>query len=222
MSDNRGSIPPMPGPCGSPTALGDQLETQAKQAGCFTIVGVVVLVAVLGFVLNWLAGTLSYGHLRSFKPHMQEYVKIANLQGPGQGNYITGKVIPIDPDKRRVNRKVYKLLPRELRARRPEEVGTIMWVTLKDGVYDVTLIDKARALVVWKKAYETSVRVSDSYSYKWRYKTSSQWHYETQSPSYANVSEFFFLSFCRDFENRWYYEGQWRSIPNRGYSKKVL
>ena len=121
----------------------------------------VVLVAALCFGAYWLVvfGLHSMA-VAPFKPHLAEY--LAPTNGPVAQGPLKGKVIVLDRVKGDVDWDVFFDLPADLRAGKPEEVGTVVvidWSKEKIDEYKngapaymqagkVTVIDHARRAVV--------------------------------------------------------------------------
>lgn len=63
--------------------------------------------------------------LSAFAPHIEEYLVLASLPESGGPPQVRGKLVPINVERREVDRWTYPLLPDTLRALRPEDVGTV-------------------------------------------------------------------------------------------------
>ncbi len=149
-----------------------------------SILGVAILLGV-AYGLNQLAGNPACASLSFFcpaipgaaelAPHVPEYVTIAGLKPAPDGTAVlrSGKVVALDVAGSRHDDRLQRALPAGLRAGRPEEVGTIVWVKWWEenvGYYEdymkrgeayqghctVTVIDKASALILDKRIFDAA------------------------------------------------------------------
>src|SRR5262245_48161547 len=90
------------------------------------VVAVIALVVGGGFGIWYLDHTMK---LSPFQSHLQEYLAQPKPgeAGQTQAGYIKGKVITVEPNKRELD-WLYFDLPADLRAKKPEEVGTVVWL----------------------------------------------------------------------------------------------
>jgi hypothetical protein len=104
---------------------------------------------ILKNILDWLRGCLiflfatgifvSYGPIRnaidlgSLRDHVREYSTVSGLKNPARTSphqteaYLKGKIITVNKKEKRLD-DIYFDLPEELRATKPEDVGTIVWL----------------------------------------------------------------------------------------------
>jgi hypothetical protein len=128
----------------------------ALSCGCFGIIAVVYWAKVKS-------------EIAPFEAHIAEYTRTPDpLEGDADAGYIKGKVIPIDRGKDEIDAQFWTHLPTTLKPEKPEEVGTIVWLEWdkeEAGEYegggtayiqtcDVTVIDKARNIIVGQAHFE--------------------------------------------------------------------
>jgi len=104
-----------------------------------------------------------------FQEHIAEYLR-ADLPKQVDKPYLSGRIIPVDVGDKRID-GIYAALPVELRADRPEDVATIVWLQwgkIKVGEYQqnkvealvltckVTVIDKQSGLIVGENEFRGS------------------------------------------------------------------
>src|SRR3989338_5876415 len=65
----------------------------------------------------------------AFDTALERYLDLKGLQGSSAEPYLHGKLLLIDTERRAVDQWVYPKLPKALRSRSPEEVGTVGLVT---------------------------------------------------------------------------------------------
>ncbi len=119
-----------------------------------------------------------------FDPYLDEYVSDTGLTDGSDlaGPYRVGKLVAIDPRGRGLDGRLQDALPADLRAAGPDEVGTIVWVTwgyhqvgtYKDavserergkafqGYCEITVIDRAAALIVERRTFDAPTPPSTS------------------------------------------------------------
>jgi hypothetical protein len=131
--------------------------------------GCVVIVIVVALIGGGVYGIRSYNRNLATKPfaeHLSEYTHFPRLNESSSSTTITGKAITIDKTTNEIDDTFYDL-PSELKASKPEEVGTVVWISCSEsvsGTYqsgakgyvwncDVTVIDKATASTVGKKSF---------------------------------------------------------------------
>ena len=86
----------------------------------------VVAAALTGLGAYWgVLGVIRSNSLAPFKPHLAEYLAPA---GPVAAGPLRGKMIVVDKATGEVDWDVFFALPNQLRAARPEEVGTVVWL----------------------------------------------------------------------------------------------
>ncbi len=109
---------------------------------------------------------LTWRHLRSaklkvFRPHLSEFTRTPQPKVEGTP-YRTGRILAVDVGRCEVDEDVHFELPEDLRARTPEEVGTVAWVkwgTRAVGKYTdgatassytctLTVIDRAKWTII--------------------------------------------------------------------------
>jgi hypothetical protein len=128
------------------------------------------VVAAIALVVGGFFGVRSIVRARAvapFKPHVAAYLTQPAGAPPADGKAaIKGKVITVDRKGQEVD-YLYFDLPEEMRAGKPEEVGTVVWLDwdkTQVGQYDdgtpgyvqtcqVTVIDKGANAVVGKNAF---------------------------------------------------------------------
>jgi len=124
----------------------------------------------IALLVGFAVGYYQYreSRLAPFKPYLSEYLSFTSAQ---QGEpYVRGKVITVDTRRKAVDH-LYFDLPQELRATRPDEVGTVVWVECTsvttvvrrtggstnntvDYRCEVTVIDKAASAIVGQQTFE--------------------------------------------------------------------
>lgn len=169
------------------------------------------------WLINGIEDRIDYIRLRAFKPHIESYVNIPNLKHAPQQRYIRGRIIPVDPDRKRIHLAALRLLPNDLRAQSPDEVGTIMWVRSDYRDYTIALIDRSTSTVVWQKEYVISSRTKRRDGYHYHYQGSSEVHYQPADYSISSDPAVFIQEFLVDLEGRWYRNGRFQSLPKRGW-----
>jgi hypothetical protein len=124
---------------------------------------IVVMLALAGFGGYWaVAAMIRSSAAAPFKAHLAEY--LAPTVGPGQAAPVGGKMVVVDKNTQDIDSDVFFGLPDALRASRPEEVGTVVWLEYGRergmGVYGndhlpsfiqtckVTVIDQASRSVI--------------------------------------------------------------------------
>ena len=132
-------------------------------------VGFVVIVIVIALIGGGVYGIRSCSRNMQTKPfaeHLTEYTHFPKLNESGSSTTISGKAITIDKTTNEID-ETYFDLPAELKASKPEEVGTVVWISCSEsvaGTYqsgakgylwncDVTVIDLATASTVGKKSF---------------------------------------------------------------------
>jgi hypothetical protein len=115
-------------------------------------------------------------YLGPFKEHVTEYSTVLDVKNPVKHSsekkeaYIKGKIITVNNEEGEID-DIYFSLPEELRATKPENVGTIVWLewgednigSYTDGedatviTCDVTIIDKSTATVVAERNFRGSI-----------------------------------------------------------------
>jgi hypothetical protein len=131
--------------------------------------GCVVLVVVIALIAGGIYGVRSCrqsSQTKPFQSHLSEYTFFPNLKESGSSGSINGKVITIDKIKNEIDDTFFDL-PTELKASKPEEVGTVVWVSCSEhiaGTYvsgskawvqscEVTVIDKSTGSVIGKQTF---------------------------------------------------------------------
>ena len=126
---------------------------------------IVVVLALAGFGGYWgVAAAIRSSQAAPFKPHVAEYLAVPD--GPAAPAPLRGKMVVVDKKTQDIDWDVFFGLPDALRASRPEEVGTIVWLEYGreqgQGVYidgkdrrpsfcqtcEVTVIDRAGRAVI--------------------------------------------------------------------------
>src|SRR2546427_6252885 len=99
-------------------------------------VGCVVIVIVIALVAGGAYGIRSCSRNMATKPfaaHMSEYTHFPSLKETGSSTTISGKAITIDKTTNEID-ETYFDLPSELKASKPEEVGTVVWISCSESV----------------------------------------------------------------------------------------
>ena len=149
-----------------------------------SILGIAILLGV-AYGINQLAGNPACASLSllcppipgaaELAPHVPDYLNIAGLKPAPDGTAVlrSGKLVAVDVDGSRLDDQLQRALPADLRAERPEEVGTIVWVKWWEenvGYYEdylkrgeayqghctVTVIDKASALILDTRIFDAA------------------------------------------------------------------
>ncbi len=99
---------------------------------------IAVVLALTGFGGFWgVAAMVRSSKAAPFKPHMAEY--LAPPAGGEKPAPAAGKMVVVDKNTQDIDADVFFGLPNDLRASRPEEVGTVVWLEygriLGKGVY---------------------------------------------------------------------------------------
>jgi len=129
-----------------------------------------VLLIAIGIV-----GRFTPRPLAPFEAGLNEYT--ATFATDLSVGYVRGKIVTVEIDSRRVD-SLFLHLPEELRAVRPEEVETIVWLkwhqqeiaTYTDGsrafkhICDVTVIDRSRGVIVAQKTIWGESPIVSKYS----------------------------------------------------------
>ncbi len=141
-----------------------------KGCGCGVMVLLVVAVVYLGIHLIDTPGRAELG------PFVDEYISDTGLMDVSDLNdlYRVGKLVAVDPNNHRLDSRLQKALPADLRAARDDEVGTIVWVTWGEkvvgtykeagkyaptqgvalqGYCEITVIDRAAAVIVERRTF---------------------------------------------------------------------
>jgi hypothetical protein len=128
------------------------------------------VIFVIGAIVSSVRDAVLLG---PFNNYVSEYSSISGFKNPVKGDrsstkpYIKGKVITINKQENRID-SIYYDLPEDLRATKPDEVGTIAWLewgedkigTYTDGddaiviTCQVTVIDKSIPRIVSKTNFE--------------------------------------------------------------------
>jgi hypothetical protein len=119
--------------------------------------------------------------LDAFRGHLDQYVSIPDLKdGPG-GTSISKKILPIDKTYKTIELGVYNSLPVEMRATKPQEVGTVVWVVWGQDRYatwvntstgaaagtqyvrtcEVTVIDLSARRIIGRRSFRGAPRATD-------------------------------------------------------------
>jgi len=139
-------------------------ERGASTFGCLSVLICVVFI-VFAVIMSFRDDPFE-----PLKPHLSQYTNIPKLKDSRQLPYIVGRAITIDKRKGKIDRKMYSLLPEGLRAKSPDEVETVFWVTRGEyvaGTYKtgskgyvktlhITIIDKANVLIVGGRTFSGS------------------------------------------------------------------
>ena len=132
----------------------------------------ILLVSIVAFFV--IGGLLMKAAFAPFDSHIKEYTSSSFVQEGGGQAYVIGKVLPVDKTGNMVDRSVFFALPGGLKASRPQDVGTIVWLewgTTQVGTYtgggnayvrtcEVTVIDKSRQAIVGTADFTGSDPVS--------------------------------------------------------------
>lgn len=121
-----------------------QMDLRVK----LVLAAVVVLLVLIGLGIFGLWYWYRTSQAAPFQPFVAQY--LAAPAGAAQGRPAQGKMVVVDTAKRDVDWDIFFALPDEVRAARPQEVGTIVWTNWgKDqtGAYD----DGTPAYVLWCK-----------------------------------------------------------------------
>lgn len=140
----------------------------------FGIGPLIILLAAVGFGIvffGFLYAKALFEHikLRPFQPYIGEYTNLPKLKEINTTPYVKGKIITVNTSKNTLDDPVYFKLPKDLRAAKPEEVETIVWLErdrLQTGSYgvlpaftqvcQVTIIDKSQQVILARKLIEGS------------------------------------------------------------------
>lgn len=84
------------------------------------------ILVVVGLVKSFLEFEAERKQYDVFKPHIESYLQLAAEGEPGEGEpYVSGKIITVAADSKVVDTWALSRLPEDLRARTPDEVGTV-------------------------------------------------------------------------------------------------
>jgi hypothetical protein len=89
------------------------------------VVGVIFVVVMIFFSIFFSIRNAIY--LGPFKAHVNEYSIVSGLKPKRTQAYLKGKVITVNKKVNRID-DIYFDLPEKLRATKPEDVGTIVWL----------------------------------------------------------------------------------------------
>jgi hypothetical protein len=145
------------------------LSSGCKKPGCRILISIFIILLIIGISLGIKYNCNVSNIQKLFEAHLQEYTVITGLNPDFQSenSYIRGKVITVDIGKNKID-QIYFNLPKDMVAKNPEEVGTIVWLKWEDvrvGTYspsgdaayeitcEVTIIDKTEAIIVDKKSF---------------------------------------------------------------------
>jgi hypothetical protein len=153
----------------------------ANNSGNFGCIALVIVIALIAGGVYGVRSCRQSSRTKPFLSHMSEYTFFPNLKESSSATGITGKAITIDKIKNEIDDTFFDL-PTELQASKPEEVGTVVWVSCNEhiaGTYtsgskawvqscDVTVIDKSTASVVGKRIFSSGgPPQTKSYSGDW-------------------------------------------------------
>lgn len=145
---------------------------------------ILLLIIILPVVLLLIADALNNKSIESsFEKHMEVYINIPNLKESLQNPYIVGKVIVVDKSSNKLDTEIFNhLLFGAEKAKRPTDVGTIIWVSCKHersgnyaGKYgetdikgyknncEIKIIDKSKSIIINKMQFEGNPPSSISY-----------------------------------------------------------
>lgn len=150
-------------------------DTIPIPCGCLIILFKVGIITIFWFFQTVSLAVRDLFQLQPFKDRVSEYATVPGLKNRTKSNryptkpYIKGKIILIDKSHNKIS-NIYYELPEELRATKPEEVGTIVWLKCgrdKVGSYtdgedatvitcQVTVIDKSIPIIVNKTKFKGS------------------------------------------------------------------
>jgi hypothetical protein len=160
-------------------------RTRLGRAGVFLLkvvgltVGVISLsVGAVFLLIYWLTyqETNYAPGAAELDPHIEEYTSNTGLKDVSDETvpYRVGKLVAVDVRNHKLDRRLQKALPADLRAARHVEVGTVVWVSCGEdqvGIYrsyegiggeqgrayqgfcEITVIDRAAALIVEKQRF---------------------------------------------------------------------
>jgi len=147
------------------------VKTSKLSSGCCGVMVVAGIVLIAGLIWGLVNNLQQSADIKVFQEHLDEYIAIPGQQtiSPFTESYISGKVITIDTDERKID-QIYFDLPKELVAKSPAEVSTIIWLDwgevlvgrYTDGaggyriICEVTIIDKAKSAIVDKEVISGS------------------------------------------------------------------
>jgi hypothetical protein len=155
-----------------------ELYNAGFPCGCFIIFfssGVVMVFLVSSAVKDY--SVKDYRYLHPFEAHVREYSTVFGLKNRSMNNpnlmepYIKGKIITVNKKESRID-DIYFDLPKELRAFKPKDVGTILWLKCEEdevGFYtngeeatvnicQVTIIDKSTPTIVARTSFRGLIR----------------------------------------------------------------
>ena len=138
------------------------MATNTGNSGCIVVVIIIALIA--GGVYG-IRSCSQNAETKPFASHLSEYTFFPALKDSSSSTTIRGKVITIDKTKTEIDDTFFDL-PTELKATKPEEVGTVVWVSCSEyvaGTYvsgskayvqtcEVTVIDKSSASIIGKRS----------------------------------------------------------------------
>jgi formylglycine-generating enzyme required for sulfatase activity len=164
-----------------------KLASKLENLSTVTIIGgaaAVAIVLVVVSILAIFAPSAETARERAFEGRLGEFLSESGLGPAAETGYVRGRVLVLDKETGTID-PVFHLLRPDLRARTPEEVGTVVWLVWKPvrvdahdkgaepprGAYvqtcQVTVVDKAVGAYVGKKTFRgddlpaKSYRVSD-------------------------------------------------------------
>jgi hypothetical protein len=149
--------------------------------GCLILLILILSLPATGLIIYSINNAI---YLGPFKDHVREYVTVSGLKNPARSSphrtqaYLKGKIIPVNKTENKID-DIYYSLPEGLRATKPEDVGTIVWLDWgedKVGHYcseyipgcfssddpaivntcDVTIIDKSIPAIVVERNFRGS------------------------------------------------------------------
>jgi hypothetical protein len=91
--------------------------------GCLTY----LIIGVVMWVVFTVRGCIHQVYLDPFKAHFSEYTTVSSLKPNRAQAYLKGKIIAVNKKEKKID-DIYFKLPEELRATKPENVGTIVWL----------------------------------------------------------------------------------------------
>jgi hypothetical protein len=164
--------------------IGQRSPDSDSLGGCLILLILILSLIAIGLTIGSNTSRQLDMVLEPFKNHIREYSIVSGLKNPARTSphrtkaYLKGKIIPVNRMESRID-DIYFSLPEGLRATKPEDVGTIVWLDWeKDTVghycpeglggcfssddpaivntCDVTIIDKSIPAIVVERNFRGS------------------------------------------------------------------